>query len=114
MKMTIDRLKLIAAIKARQAEIDDQRRKEKEELEKSRKKFLKDYIADTKEHLADVEAGRYDPRSGPQWKASRHYWPQSYNSATKDFSYLIQQLELSEDKTLTLDDKSDYFEFLRK
>ena len=62
-----------------------------------------------------MEADKFDPKYGPQFNKNGYSgWPQKYHSVTKDFNYLIQQLELSEDKTLTLDDKSDYFEFLRK
>lgn len=115
MKITINRDKLIAAIKARQAELDAEKAKNDKATELERKKWVKDYLAELKGLVADVEAGRFDPQAGPKTQLKQYgYWPQKYRSPNKDYTHLIQQLEMSEDKTLQLDDKSDYFEFLRK
>jgi hypothetical protein len=113
MKITINRLKLIDAIKEKQAELDAEKKKAAAQLVKDREKFLKDYLADVQEHLTDVKANRFDPEQGPQWRVGRHYWPQPYHSSQKDYNHLIKQLELSEDDLLSIDDKSDYFAFLQ-
>lgn len=110
MKLTINRVKLIKAIKEAAKVREADYKQKLTEHERAKKKALDDYIRSVEDHLNALKAGKFDPVYGPH-PPNKPYMP---NTPTKPDTYddLIAQLELSEDEKLVVDDKTPYFVFI--
>lgn len=109
-KMNINRLKMLAAMEAKL-----------KQLEAEHKEYLKRWEVKAKEelvkHVSWLEKELKLAKSGDADKLDnyiRHTIPSkpADNKRIPQLKGLIERLKLAEDEVLSVDDKSDYFEFV--
>lgn len=119
-RLTVNRLKLIRAIEEKAAANQKEYDKALAEWEKSQADKERRYLAAIESYSKEARAGKFKPRDrsldsytereyGLYGSIFNNYKPQK----PQLFEHLLQPLRLSEDEKLTLDDRSDYFQFLK-